>query len=98
MTMKDKLRKDAEYYIGWNQRKFDYFKKQYENIKDPKETQLKLAFKSDMIRTLHEIAYIKCFLLDPKDTEAREKIEKDLINEIEELKSELKIQMNEAEK
>jgi hypothetical protein len=42
-----------------------------------------------MIRTLHEIAYIKCFLLEPKDTEAREKIEKDLINEVEELKLKL---------
>lgn len=100
--MKDKLKKDAEFYLGWNQRKLDYFKKQHENIKellkDPKNTQLKLFLKSDMIRTLHEIAYIKCFLLDPKDAEAREKIEKDLMNEIEELKSELKIQMNETEK
>lgn len=52
--------------------------------------QLKYVFRSDMIRTLHEIAYIRCFLSDPKDVEAREKIEKDLITEIEELKLELK--------
>ena len=91
--MIDKLKKDAEYYLGWNQRKFDYFKKQYEDIKelkDPKNLQLKGFLKSEMIRTLHEIAYIRCFLLDPKDVEAREKIEKDLITEIEELKLELK--------
>ena len=90
--MLDELKKDAEYYLGWNQRKLNYFKEQYENIKelrDPKTMQLKYVFKSDMIRTLHEIAYIKCFLLDPKDTEAREKIEKDLINEVEELKLKL---------
>ena len=88
-----KLKKDAEYYLGWNQRKFDYFKKQYEDIKelkDQRSMQLKYVFRSDMIRTLHEIAYIRCFLLDPKDAEAREKIEKDLIIEIEELKLELK--------
>ena len=88
-----KLKKDAEYYLGWNQRKFDYFKKQYEDIKelkDQRSMQLKYVFRSDMIRTLHEIAYIRCFLLDPKDVEAREKIEKDLITEIEELKLELK--------
>ena len=88
-----KLKKDAEYYLGWNQRKFDYFKKQYEDIKelkDQRSMQLKYVFRSDMIRTLHEIAYIRCFLLDPKDVEAREKIEKDLIIEIEELKLELK--------
>ena len=85
-----KLKKDAEYYLGWNQRKFDYFKKQYEDIKelkDQRSMQLKYVFRSDMIRTLHEIAYIRCFLLDPKDVEAREKIEKDLITE---LKMELK--------
>lgn len=88
--MIDKLKKDAEYYLGWNQRKFDYFKKQYEDIKelkDPKNLQLKGFLKSEMIRTLHEIAYIRCFLLDPKDVEAREKIEKDLMTE---LKLELK--------
>lgn len=95
--MLDKLKKDAKYYLGWNQRKFDYFKKQYENIKDPKETQIKLLFKSEMIRTLHEIAYIRCFLLDPKDIEAREKIEKDLMIEIENLKLELKIQNSDKE-
>lgn len=90
--MIEKLKKDAEYYLGWNQRKLRYFKEQYENIKelrDERTMQLKLVFKSDMIRTLHEIAYIKCFLLDPKDIEAREKIEKDLINEVEELKLKL---------
>ena len=32
--MIDKLKKDAEYYLGWNQRKFDYFKKQYEDINE----------------------------------------------------------------
>ena len=91
--MIDKLKKDAEFYLGWNQRKFDYFKKQYEDIKelkDQRSMQLKYVFRSDIIRTLHEIAYIRCFLLDPKDAEAREKIEKDLIIEIEELKLELK--------
>ena len=88
-----KLKKDAEYYLGWNQRKLNYFKEQYESIKelrDQRSMQLKYVFRSDMIRTLHEIAYIRCFLLDPKDVEAREKIEKDLITEIEELKLELK--------
>ena len=83
--MLDKLKKDAEYYLGWNQRKFDYFKEQYEKIKDLKDLknlQLKGLLKSDMIRTLHEIAYIRCFLLDPKDVEAREKIEKDLMTEL----------------
>ena len=90
--MLDELKKDAEYYLGWNQRKLNYFKEQYENIKELKDErtmQLKCVFKSDMIRTIHEIAYIKCFLLDPKDVEAREKIEKDLMNEVEELKSKL---------
>lgn len=80
--MLDKLKKDAEYYLGWNQRKFDYFKEQYEKLKDPKNLQLKGLLKSDMIRTLHEIAYIRCFLLDPKDVEAREKIEKDLMTDV----------------
>lgn len=87
--MLDELKEDAEYYLGWNQRKLNYFKEQYENIKelrDAKSMQLKCVFKSDIIRTIHEIAYIKCFLLDPKDIEAREKIEKDLINEVKEFK------------
>ena len=89
--MLDELKKNAEFYLGWNQRKFDYFKKHYENIKelkDPKNLQLKLLFKANMVRTLHEIAYIRCFLLDTKNTEAREKIEKDLMTEIENLKLE----------
>ena len=91
--MIEKLKEDAEYYLGFMQRKFKYFEEQYENIKelkDPRTMQLKYVFKADMIRTLHEIAYIKCFLLDPKDVETREKIEKDLMNEIKELKSKLK--------
>ena len=87
--MIEKLKEDAEYYLDWNHRKLNYFKEKYESIKelrDPKSMQLKYVFKSDVIRTLHEIAYIKCFLLEPKDVEAREKIENDLMNELEEIR------------
>ena len=47
--MLDELKKDAEYYLGWNQRKLRYFKEQYENIKELKDErtmQLKCVFKS----------------------------------------------------
>ena len=89
--MLDKLKKDAEFYLDWNQRKLNYLKNEYENLKDfkdPKNLQLKCFIKSEMRRTLHEIAYTRCFMLDSKNTEAREKIEKDLMTEIENLKLE----------
>lgn len=91
--MLDKLKEDAEYYLGWYQRKVIYFKEEYEKIKelrDQKSMQLKYIFKADIIRSMHEVAYIKCFLLDPKDIEARGKIEKDLMDEVKEFKLQMK--------
>lgn len=90
--MNDKLREYATQDLDWNTRKLDYFKKEYEEIKDlkdPKSLKLQYLFKSDILRTLREIAYIRCFLND--DSSKRDEIEDELYNTLEELRNTLKI-------
>lgn len=90
--MNDKLREYATQDLDWNTRKLDYFKKEYDEIKDlkdPKSLKLQYIIKIDMNRTVRQIAYIKCFLND--DPAKRDEIEVEMYNTLEELRNTFKI-------
>ena len=90
--MNDKLNEYAIYDLGWHTRKLDYFKNEYEKVKDlkdPKSLKLQYLFRCDILRTLREIAYIRCFLND--DSAKRDEIEDELYNTLEELRNTFKI-------